>query len=145
MTKDSSQIIADNNETSVDLDPSCTLYVCTSCRKPGVPRFPKEQRSGFVLYQQLNTAIVNSELRNIVKVRPTECLSICPRPCGIALSNSESWVYLFGDQNPEYGVDDILECLSIYVRSSDGFMARNERPNSLRSSILGRIPPLGDK
>ena len=80
-----------------------------------------------------------------VEVTAAECLSICPRPCGLAISTPGHWSYLFGDQNPEQSVEDILECLSLYLQSKDGFMARNERPKSLRSSILGRIPPLGDK
>ena len=124
---------------------SCTLYVCTSCRGSGVPRYPKENRPGFTLFQQLKDAVSNSDLQNSVEVTAAECLSICPRPCGLAISTPGHWSYLFGDQNPEQSVEDILECLSLYLHSKDGFMARNERPKSLRGSILGRIPPLGDK
>lgn len=120
---------------------SCTLYVCTSCRQPGTAREPRENRPGFVLYQKLSEALAGSHLNQRVQVRPASCLSICPRPCGIALSMSGSWTYLFGDQNPIESVDDVLECVSLYLESQDGFMTRDKRPESMRRSILGRVPP----
>ena len=130
----------DTNEPS-----SCTLYVCTSCRMAGMPRDPEENRPGFVLLQRLTKAIANSPLSSRVEVKAAACLSICPRPCGIAIATPHRWHYLFGDQNPDHGVDDIVECASVYLQSEDGFMPRSERPQSLRSSILGRIPPLGER
>ena len=121
---------------------SCTLHVCVSCRPPGTPREPREDRPGFVLYQLLRDAIEGSELASRVDVRSAKCLSLCPRPCGIALMSSlEAWTYLFGDQDPSEGVDDIVECISRYLESPGGLMARSERPKTLRASILGRVPP----
>ena len=73
---------------------------------------------------------------------PAECLSLCPRPCGIAISSAGAWTYLFGDQNPEHDTADILDCVSRYADAPDGFMARDERPQTLRKSILSRVPPL---
>ena len=119
----------------------CTLYVCTSCRAAGTPREPREAREGSILYQKLLEAFSKSSLKTQVDVRPARCLSICPRPCGIALSSSESWTYLFGDQQPDIAIQDILDCVSIYLKISNGFMPRMERPKSLRRSILGRVPP----
>ena len=145
MKSTSSRIAVVDNKTSLEDSVSCTLYVCTSCRGSGVPRYPKENRPGFVLFQQLKDAVSNSDLQNRVEVTPAECLSICPRPCGLAISTPGYWSYLFGDQNPGQSVEDILECLSLYLQSKDGFMARKDRPKSLRASILGRIPPFGDK
>ena len=125
---------------------ACTLYVCTSCRPSGTARKPRENRPDFILYQKLQEAIKTSPLQDHVDVRPAECLSICPRPCGIALSSSEAWTYLFGDQQPNKTVHEIIDCVSIYLKSSNGFMSRVSRPKSLRSSILGRIPPsIGDQ
>ena len=100
-----------------------------------------EGRPGFILYQELREAFDESPLRDRVDVRPAECLSVCPRPCGIALSSPESWTYLFGDQRPGESASDVLECVSLYVETLDGFMTRERRPKSLRASILGRVPP----
>ena len=121
---------------------TCTLHVCTSCRTRGAPRGPIEERPGFILYRQLREAVANNALAHQVVVKPAECLSLCPRPCGIALSSPDSWTYLFGDQQPDATATDIVECVSRYLANPDGFMARNERPTALRSSILGRIPPM---
>ena len=64
-------------------------------------REPQENRRGYQLYRQVREAIESHALRSRVDVKPTPCLSICPRPCGIALSLAGSWTYLFGDQDPE--------------------------------------------
>ncbi len=120
---------------------TCSIHICTSCRARGTPREPKENRPGFQLYHQVREAILEGPLRERVDVQPATCLSICPRPCGIALSSPGRWTYLFGDQQPETTVDDILACISLYIKNIDGFMPRRDRPESLRKGILGRVPP----
>ena len=120
---------------------SCTLYVCTSCRTVGTPRTPKENREGFLLYQNLKALFASSPLANQVDVQPAACLSVCPRPCGIALSSHDSWTYLFGDQKPNETAQNILDCVSMYLTVPNGFMMRANRPKSLQNSILGRVPP----
>lgn len=121
---------------------SCTLHVCTSCRPPGTPREPQEDRPGFKLYRELHEMLAEGPLGHHVEVRPAQCLSLCPRPCGIALSSTGAWSYLFGDQQPGATADDILECVSAYIETRDGHMPRERRPKSLRASILGRVPSL---
>ena len=120
----------------------CTLHVCTSCRPPGSPREPKEQRPGFILYHRLVEALEASGLQTDFEIQPAECLSVCPRPCGIALSMPEGWTYLFGDQMPEATVEAIVECLRLYLDSPQGFMERKKRPRALQASVLGRVPPI---
>jgi predicted metal-binding protein len=122
--------------------PVCSVHVCTSCRQPGALRGSEESRPGFILYQLLREAFEASHLSGWVEVKRADCLSICPRPCGIALSLPGSWTYLFGDQKPEETVRDIVDCVSLYLKSPKGFMPRAKRPMSLRGSILGRVPPL---
>ncbi|MEC8192481.1 MAG: DUF1636 domain-containing protein [Myxococcota bacterium] len=119
------------------------LHVCTSCRQPGEPRQPFYQRSGYKLLQALKQALQDSDLGDKVEIRSAECLSVCPRPCGIAIASSNSWTYLFGDQRPESSVEGILECLATYISKADGCMPRRERPDGLRGSIMGRVPPFG--
>ena len=123
-------------------DQKCTLHVCTSCRTAGMPREPKENRPGFILFNQLHERIKESHLKNKVAVIPAECLSLCPRPCGLAISSKGAWTYLFGDQDPNVTTNEIIECISLYLKSNNGVMKRADRPKSLRSSILGRVPPI---
>ena len=127
--------------TATGVLPGCTIHVCTSCRPPGTPRDPRESRPGHILYEALREGFRASPLRHQVEVIPAECLSICPRPCGIALSRPGAWTYLFGDQQTDKTMDDVLECVSLYLESADGFIARDDRPKTFRRSILGRIPP----
>ncbi len=122
--------------------PLCTLHVCTSCRPPGAAREPADARPGFRLYQELREAFRENPLGERVQVKPAECLSICPRPCGIALSLPGSWTYLFGDQQPQKTTGDVVECVGLYLKTREGAMARDSRPKALRRSILGRVPPL---
>lgn len=130
---------------SSSLHRHCTLYVCTSCRAAGTPRGDHETRPGFLLYEQLRKAVDASDIKDAVEVRPAECLSLCRRPCGIALCSEGAWTYLFGDQQLGEGPSKILECVSVYLKKKDGHMSRSERPNTLRASILGRVPPPSEK
>ena len=82
-----------------------------------------------------------SPIGSHVAVRPAECLSMCRRPCGIALSSPGAWTYLFGDQHPSETARDVVECVSLYIGTGDGFMPREQRPQSCRASVLGRVPP----
>ena len=130
-----------DNPTSHSTLRSSVLHVCTSCRTAGSAREPRENRAGFQLYQSLRAAFRENPLGHHVEVRPTECLSVCPRPCGIALSSPGAWSYLFGDQQPGESAGEIMECVSLYIGTTDGFMPRERRPKQLRASILGRVPP----
>ena len=125
-----------------DTSSNCVLYVCLSCRTPDTPREPKENRQGYILYQKLRDAITQSPINNKIDIKPAKCLSICRRPCGIAIASPNSWTYLFGDQNPNLTINEIIECVSLYMKTPNGFMTRERRPKSLRSSILGRVPPI---
>ena len=110
-------------------------------RLTGTPREPREYLPGFKLYRELHAMLAGSPLSDQVEVRPAQCLSLCPRPYGIALSSTGALSYLFGDQRPGEIAGDILECLSAYIATSDGHMPRERRPKTLRDSILGRVPP----
>lgn len=118
-----------------------TLHVCTSCRVPGSIRESEGNRPGFKLYQALQKALENSPLKHRVDIQPTECLSLCPRPCGFSISSPGAWHYLFGDQNPQENTEEIIAFISQYLASDDGLILRKQRPKSLQKSILGRIPP----
>lgn len=119
------------------------LHVCVSCRTPGAPRGPFEDRAGYKLFKALKEELRDTELGDLVELRTAECLSVCPRPCGVAISSPGAWSYIFGDQQSDTSAKEIVECLALYLSTSKGFMSRNDRPKGLRGSILGRIPPFG--
>ena len=127
-----------------DLPQSCVLHVCTSCRPTNFPREPKENRPGYKLYKELKRLIKVSDKLRPITLQPVQCMSLCKRPCGIALSSPGAWSYLFGDQDATATPHDILECVSVYLKAPRGKMSRLERPAALQASILGRIPPSGE-
>ena len=107
-----------------------------------MPREPVENRPGYQLHEALVEAVAASPLRERVRVQPVQCMSLCPRPCAIAFSAPGRWSYLFGDQVAASAIHDVLTCLRSYLDEADGALARNQRPESLQASILGRIPPV---
>jgi predicted metal-binding protein len=81
-------------------------------------------------------------------VTALESACICNSVACIPFRNSlagtslQERTYLFGDQDANPSVDEIVECVALYLRTPEGFMARDQRPKSLRASTLGRVPPL---
>ena len=136
--KISAMLAQDKNKCS---NGKCKLHVCTSCRPSGFPRDPATNRPGFKLFQELSSLLDKNLLRDQIELVPTECLSLCPRPCGIALSRNNSWTYLFGDQDAEKTASDIRACAITSIQSPAGLLPRKDRPETLQPSILGRIPP----
>ena len=95
-----------------------------------------------MLHQALSTVLKDSHLEEFVALKPVECLSLCPRPCGVAISSPGAWTYLFGDQAPE--VNQILACVETYLDEEQGHLPRHCRPTSMQAIIMGRAPPLND-
>ena len=61
-------------------------------------------------------------------VKPTPCLSIWPTPLWYRVIVGWFLTYLFGDQRPNETVREVEECVSLYLDSPEGFMARDKRP-----------------
>lgn len=110
------------------------LSVCVSCRPVGGP---DEARPGAELLEALRSSVMPG-----VTVRPVQCLSVCKRPCTVALTAPGRYTYLFGDVDPSAGVADLAACVESYRTLERGYMLWRERPESLRRGILARIPPL---
>ena len=116
-----------------------TLSICLSCRDGreeiymtrGGRRFAKKLLNKNLLKKQVNLRGVN-------------CMSNCKRACNISLTAKKSFTYVFGDidpENSEYS-ESLIELVSKYILSSEGFLRRRDRPLLFQSSILGRLPPI---
>ena len=116
-----------------------TLSICLSCRDgreeiymtKGGRRFAKKLLNKNLLKKQVNLRGIN-------------CMSNCKRACTISLTAKKSFTYIFGDidpENSEYS-ESLIELVSKYSLSSDGFLRRRDRPLLFQSSILGRLPPI---
>ena len=116
-----------------------TLSICLSCRDGreeiymtrGGRRFAKKLLNKNLLKKQVNLRGIN-------------CMSNCKRACTISLTAKKSFTYVFGDidpENSEYS-ESLIELVSRYSSSSEGFLRRSDRPLLFQSSILGRLPPI---
>jgi predicted metal-binding protein len=123
-------------------DPVHQLVVCTSCRLPKEEREPREQRAGARFFRGLEERFGSWARREGFLITPYECLSVCGRPCGVALRAEGKFTYVFGDLEPGRHESALIECATLYRRKGSGFLPREERPLELRAGILSRIPPL---
>ena len=75
-------------------------------------------------------------------LRPIECLSVCKRPCTVALAAPGKWTYVVGDLNREAHLEDIVAAARRYAASPAGIVPWRERPLSFRKGVVSRTPPL---
>lgn len=118
--------------------PAAILSVCTSCRAAdGAAGSP-----GDVLLAALRAAQAEG-VDPAILVRPVQCLSVCQRPCTVALSGPERYTYVFGDLDPDRDAAALLDCARTYAATEHGYLLWRERPEPLRRGIVARLPPPG--
>jgi len=77
-----------------------------------------------------------------IGLRPIECLSVCKRPCTVALAAAGKWTYVVGDLRREAHLDDIVTAARLYAASPAGIVPWRQRPLSFRKGVVSRTPPL---
>ena len=115
------------------------LSVCLTCRDNREEIYG--DRGGTRLARKVHQELGNIKL---VKLRGVECMSNCKRACILSLTSLNGFTYMFGDIDPnksEY-VKSLKDLVSTYKSRPSGFLRRRERPESYRSNILGRFPPI---
>lgn len=118
--------------------PETVLYVCTTCRRPGDD--PDGPRAGARLLDALRAGNAAPDLR----IEGVECLSVCKRPCSVAVASANRWTYVYGDMDPIESAAIILGGLSSYAATQDGIVPWRERPAAFKTGVIARIPPLPD-
>lgn len=118
--------------------PDTVLYVCTTCRAGDASA--DAPRAGARLLEALRAEIaVRPEMA--LRVEGTECLSVCKRPCTVAVASPGRWTYVYGDLDPEASARTILDGLARYAETADGIVPWRERPEAFRKGVVARIPP----
>lgn len=115
------------------------LHVCVTCRQAGGTD-DRDLRPGAILYRALTEALAHRDAPKL-RVEAVECLSVCKRPCTVAVSGPGRWTYIYGDLNPETSVETILDGLRLYAATTDGLVPWRERPEAFRKGVVARIPP----
>ena len=115
------------------------LSVCITCKDNKESIF--KTRGGKRLSEEVLSKI--KKIDNI-KFREVSCMSQCKRACVFSITAENCFTYVFGDMDPskENYVNELLNLISIYSSSEEGFMRRRDRPEIFRSNILGRLPPI---
>ena len=118
------------------------LSVCLTCRDNREEIYG--DRGGTRLARKVHQELGNNKL---VKLRGVECMSNCKRACILSLPSLNGFTFIFGDIDPnrsEY-VKSLKDLISTYKSKPAGFLRRRERPESYRSNIVGRLPPINSK
>ena len=111
-----------------------TVFICVSCKSPdGAPDKP-----GLRLLE----ACLRESSEAGLTVRPVECLSVCKRPCTVALTGEGKWTYVVGDLDGETGAADVVVAARAFGASRDGIVPWRERPLTFRRGVVSRVPPL---
>ena len=106
------------------------LSVCSHCKSQKV--------------RECNRERVSNRLRNAlpsdIGFQEVRCLAACDRPIAVGISANAKTSYLFGDIKNEEDVCGLLEFIEQYRKSSNGWSNSSERPKSLRTKIVARVP-----
>ena len=118
-------------------EPGATIFVCVTCRnaeEEGV-------RPGKILFDALQ-ARLKCRAGGDVALQAVECLSVCKRPCTVALAGAGKWTYVVGDLDIEANAEDIIEAAAKFAATSDGLIPWRERPKSFRKGVVCARPAL---
>ena len=110
---------------------SVTVLVCVTCKSD-------DGQVGAALYDALRDRLAGEA----IALEPVECLSVCKRPCTVALAGPGKWTYVVGDLSREAHVEDIVAAARRYAAAPDGLVPWRERPLPFRKGIVSRTPPL---
>lgn len=118
---------------------SVTIFVCVSCRR-SLNDDESYDLPGAELVPALRSRLKDAGAEDVT-VTPVECLAVCKRPCTVAVTAQEKWVYIIGDLDPAQHADEVVEAALAYQRSEDGIVPWKERPPTFRKGVVARLPP----
>ena len=118
-------------------EPGIRLLVCTVCRD--AKDMSGEARPGARMLAALGSAL---EGETGIALEAVECLSVCKRPCTVALTAPGRWTYIYGDLDPESEAAALIAFARRYGETHDGIVPWKERPAAFRKGVVARLPPL---
>ena len=120
---------------------TAVLSVCTTCRAAGDT---SEPRTGAKLLVALLAEAEREPVPGLT-IEGAECLSVCKRPCTVAVVSPGRWTYVYGDfdalDDAEASARTLLAGLRRYIETPDGVVPWRERPEAFRKGVVARIPP----
>jgi predicted metal-binding protein len=111
---------------------AATLLVFVTCKSEAGPM-------GAGLFEALSERLA---VEPDIALKAVECLSVCKRPCTVALAAQGKWTYVVGDLERESHLEDIVVAARRYATSPEGIVPWRERPLVFRNGVVSRTPPL---
>jgi predicted metal-binding protein len=111
---------------------AATLLVCVTCKSDEGPMGPS-------LFEALRERLAAEP---DIALKAVKCLSVCKRPCSVALAAPGKWTYVVGDLKRESHLEDIVVATRRYAASVEGIVPWRERPVAFRKGVVSRTPPL---
>jgi predicted metal-binding protein len=118
--------------TAAAVSSPATLLVCVTCKSD-------QGLLGAPLFDALSERLAGEP---DIALRPIECLSVCKRPCTVALAAPGKWTYVVGDLTRESHIEEIVTAARRYAAAPDGLVPWRERPLPFRKGVISRTPPL---
>ena len=118
-------------------DADVTVFVCVSCKAEESP----SHRPGWAFLHMIK-AMLDERPDCGVTAAPVECLSVCKRPCTIALAGDGKWTYVVGGLAADDHAGDVVAMAVNYRATHDGIVPWRQRPLSFRKGVVSRTPPL---
>jgi predicted metal-binding protein len=104
------------------------LHICITC----------QQGEGAKLHAALAERLAATAARG-VDLQEVTCMASCSHACTAAISAPGKWCYLLGELSP-WHADDLLTYAEIYAAHPSGAVLPSRRPESLRQSVVARLP-----
>ncbi|MGA2043528.1 MAG: DUF1636 domain-containing protein [Roseiarcus sp.] len=123
--------------TAGPAEPGVTLFVCVTCRHTD----REGALPGRALYDAVEARLADAAADDVA-LRSIACLSVCKRPCTVAMAAPGKWTYVVGDLDAELNLDDVLDAARKFAATADGIIPWRERPLSFRKGVVSRTPPL---
>src|SRR5262245_14213451 len=105
------------------------VSVCMTCRPVGA--MGEGPCAGAAMHEAL-APVMRAQLPE-AQVRPVQCLGVCKRPATVAVSAPDGYTFVFGDLEPQTGVEAIIAFVRSYALFAHGFVPWSARPELLRS------------
>src|SRR5579863_10555754 len=117
--------------------PDVTIFVCVTCKRAD----DVDARPGAALFEAVRERLARGRADDVA-LRAVECLSVCKRPCTVALAGPGKWTYVVGDLDASANVEDVVDAAMKFAATDDGLIPWRERPKSFRKGVISRTPPL---
>jgi predicted metal-binding protein len=123
-------------DAKAEIGASTTIYVCTTCRRPGDPE--DTLRPGTALAEATDRAAEGTG----ITVRRVRCLANCKRGLSAVMRRDGAWTYVFGDLTADTDAHALIEGARLLACSTDGLMPWRGRPDVLKKGLVARVPPI---